>query len=221
MALTFADVLKKKEQRAEQADRLEIEWFSLKNNNPARVVFLQELDPDAPNFDSAKGGAVYLVEHANPEKFTRKAKCTMETKGRCVGCELNEEFPGDGWWAKTNFYVQVFDAKDQKVKVLSRPAPGGFFDTLTDWARDENEGNVTGVTFKISKGSSQSAPWTLTTTKNELEVPDGLVLQDLSKLGLEIDVEKQRNFYLPDGLPSKEKSEKKPEETESTEALDW
>ena len=62
MSLTFADVLKKKEQRAEQADRLEIEWFSLKNNNPARVVFLQELDPDAPNFDSAKGGAVYLVE---------------------------------------------------------------------------------------------------------------------------------------------------------------
>lgn len=220
MSLSFKDVLKKKEQRAEQADRLEIDWFSLKNNNPARIQFLQELDPDAPNFDSAKGSAVFLVEHNNPDKFTRKAKCTMETKGRCVGCELNEEFPGEGWWQKTNFYVQVFDAKSEKVQVLSRPAPGGFFDQVVEWAAEENEGNVTGVTFKVSKGASQNAPWTVQTTKNELELPEGLVIQDLSKLGLEVEVDKQRKFYLPDGELPKEKSEKK-EDTGGSEALDW
>lgn len=200
--VSIADVLKQKRDRAERADRIEVDWFSLKDNNPARIVFLQELDPDAPNFDSAKGSAAFLVEHVSPHNFHRKGLCSFETEGRCFGCEMAEiePKPKDGsWWKKTNMYIQVFDAKDKKVKVLSRPAPGGFFDTLYEYAGDDNNGNVTGITFKIGKGPNKTDPWTLMPTNNKLEIPDGIQLDDMSKLGVTVEYDKQRNFYIPKG----------------------
>lgn len=194
---SLADVLKKKQERSERADRPKIDYFGLAKNNPARIRFLQEIDPDAPNYEAAKGSAVFLVEHVSPQTFQRKALCTFETEGRCFACEMNQEQPKEKWWAKTSMYVNVFDALDNKVKVLSRPAPGTFFDPLFEWAADENDGSVIGPTFKITKGANKTDPWTFTTTKNELDVPDSLDLFEV--VGITVEYDKQRSFYLPNG----------------------
>jgi hypothetical protein len=204
--VSLADVLKKKQERAERSDRPDVNWFSLNDNNPARVRFLQEIDPDAPHYEESKGSALFLVEHVSPQDFRRKAECTMETEGRCFACEMNQEEPKANWWAKTNFYVQVLDAKDDKVKILSRPAPGTFFDALFEWATDENNGSVVAdsdgkaVTFNIRKGPNKTDSWVPMPTNKHLEVPEGTQLVDLTKaIGVKVEYEKQRNFYLPKG----------------------
>jgi len=224
MAQTLADILRKKQERAERSDRPEVEWFSLKDNNPARVRFLQELDPDAPNYDSNKGSALFLVEHVSPQDYRRKAECTIETEGRCFACEMAQEDPkpeGGTWFQKTNMYIQVFDAKTNSVRILSRPAPGSFFDALYDYAADENEGSIVGPTFKIQKGPGKTDPWTLMPTNNKLEVPETVELVDLSKaIGVKVEYAKQRNFYLPKG--EQEQVTTVPSETQATnENIDW
>lgn len=222
MGKTLADVLKKRQEAAERADRPKIDYFSLANNNPARIRFLQELDPDAPNYDKDKGSALFLVEHTSPQQFTRKAICTMETEGRCFACEMNQEQPKERWWSRINMYVQVFDAKDEKVKVLSRSAPGPFFDQLVDWANEENEehpGSVVGPTFKISKGPNKTDSWVVTKTNRVLELPDVVELVDLTQaVGANVEYDKQRNFYLPKG-----DSEPEPEDEsiDNDPKMDW
>ncbi len=199
---TLADILKKKQERSERAERPKVTYFSLTNNNPARIAFLQELDPDAPNYNAAHGSALFLVEHVSPEDFKRKALCTIESEGRCFGCEMNQEEPKGDWWAKTNMYVQVLDAKDNKIKVLSRPAPGTFFNPLFEWSQDENDGSVMGATLKISKPEGKQASWTFVPTRNVLEVPDSIFaeLVDLeAAIGFKVEYDKQRNYYLPSG----------------------
>lgn len=216
MAKSLKDVLQQRQMREERNERPQVDWFSLKNNNPARIKFLQELDPDAPNYDSSRGHAIFLVEHTSPHDFRRRAECTMETEGRCFACEMAKEEPkpkNGSWWPRTNMYIQVFDAKDEKVKVLSRPAPGGFFDTLYEWASDENEGSVVGPTFKISKGSEQTSPWTLMTTSKEIEVPNTVELLDLEKaVGRQVKYEEQRRFYIPEGADEAEETKAAPAE---------
>lgn len=205
MSKTLADVLKKRQEAAERAERPKIDYFSLTNNNPARIRFLQEINPEAPNFDPDKGSALFLVEHTSPKNFQRKAICTLETEGRCFACEMNIERSGkepkERWWARINMYVQVFDAKDEKVKVLSRPAPSPFFDQLIDWADEENDGSVVGPTFKVSKGPNKTDSWVAIRTSRELEVPDTAELIDLEKhIGANVEYDKQRGFYLPNGM---------------------
>jgi len=208
---TLADILKKKQERSERAERPKVTYFSLTNNNPARIQFLQELDPDAPNFNAAHGSALFLVEHVSPEDFKRKALCTMETEGRCFACEMNQEDPKGNWWAKTNMYVQVLDAKDNKIKVLSRPAPGTFFDPLYEWAQEENGGSVMNATLKITKPEGKQTSWAFIQTKNELNVPESVFaeLVDLeAAIGYKVEFDKQRSYYLPNGDPGTVAEEK-------------
>lgn len=227
MATSLKDVLQKKKEYAERTERPQFDYFSLKDNNPAKVVFLQEIDPDVKTEanEKGRGSALFLVEHTSPHDFRRRAECTFEEEGRCFACEMNQEEPENKWWAKTNFYIQVFNAKDNKVKVLSRPVAnkeGGFFDLLYTWAEEENEGSITDQTFSISKAGEKTSPWTLMPTTKKLEVPDTVELVDLEQaVGIKIEYEKQRNFYIPRGFDS-DSAESKGDNPKPKEAdLDW
>jgi hypothetical protein len=211
MATDLKSILQRKKEYAERTERPSFDWFGIPVNSTVKVVFLQELDKELAD---DKGAARYLVEHTSPENFKRKAECTFdeETGERCFACEMAQEFPkvAEGsWWAKTNFYVQVYvEGKDDKpgkgkVKVLSRPVSpkgGDFFDLLLTWATEENDGRVTGQTFQISKGAEKTSPWTLMPTNKVLEVPDTAELIDLEKaVGLRVEYDKQKGFYMPGG----------------------
>lgn len=231
MATDLKSILQRKKEYSERVERPAVEWFGLKEGASAKVVFLQELDSDLA--DPAKGAALYLVEHSSPENFMRRAECTFDEESgeRCFACEMNQEDPNNNWWAKTNFYVQVYvETKDDKpgegkVKVLSRPVSnkeGGFFDLLYNWAVEENNGKVTGVTFTISKGAEKTSSWSLMPSTKKLDVPESAELIDLSTaVSVKIEYDKQRNFYLPKSKTKSEPAKDEEKVKAATEDLQW
>lgn len=203
---TLQDILKKKQEQDDRNNRPKLNWFSLKPGESVRVKFLQELSDEAPNYSKERGTALFLVEHVSPYNFRRKAECTYETEGRCFACEKNQEeklLIVDGeekhwpWAQKTNMYIQLVNERGE-VQVMSRPAPGSVFNSLHDWAVDENEGSLTGQAFKASKGTNKSDSWNFIPTNKDFDVPETVEVVDLeSAIGLKISYEEQRNFYMP------------------------
>lgn len=225
---TLAEVLKQRQEREERSNRPEVAWFTLKGkkDSTVRLRFLQELDTDARNYDSARGVVLFETEHVSPRDFRRRATCTYDSEGRCFSCEMDKVEPfleEDGvkrwhpWGQKTNLYVQVY-TEEGKVEVLSRPADGKFFDSLYDECTVENDNSITDVTFKISKGSAKNSPWEIKTTKQEIEVPDVVQLVDLTQAVVRsIAYADQKNFYIPESKDEQPKEVKKEQPAD----LDW
>ena len=177
-----------------------------KKNTVGEVVqFLQEFTEDAENYDSNRGTVLFLAEHVSPYNFKRKAECSFDTEGRCWPCEMakveNEvtykgettKFP---WKQKSNMYTWVA-TEDGELKVLSRPAPGAFFNLLHEYSEDN--GGITNQTFKISKGPNKTDPWALMPVKTEIELPDLSEMVDLqTAIGVKKPYEEQKLFYMPE-----------------------
>lgn len=206
MSKTLKDILKKKQEQDERNNRPKVDYFSVKEGSSVFVQFLQELGEDSPTYDKDRGSALFLVEHVSPYNFRRKAECTYDLEGRCFACEMNQietklEIDGETknypWSQRTNMYIQLI-TEEGDVKVLSRPAPGAVFDSLYGFAEEENEGSLTGQTFKISKGSKKNDKWELMPSKKSIDVPAQPELIDLSEsVGLKVAYEEQKNFYIP------------------------
>lgn len=223
MSKTLKDILNKKREQDERNLRPKVDWFSLSNGSSVYVQFLQELGDESPTYNKERGAARYLVEHVSPHNFLRKAECSMEREGRCFACEMNQVETSliiDGqekkypWSQKTNMYVQLI-TEDGKVKVLSRPAPGSVFNYLYEYAETENKGSLTGKTFKISKGSNKNDKWEFMPSNKELKIPADPELVDLNEaVGITMEYEKQKSFYMPQGQ-SEVTQEEKPTHAES------
>lgn len=211
MALSLKDIKKKLQEQEERNSRPDVEWFSLKGRKtPIFIQFLQELDEESPTYDSARGKAVFLLEHVSPFDFKRRGECSLEAEGSCFPCEKNADEPflkiaGEDikfpWAQKTNLYIYVID-DDGKVKVLSRGAYSSFVTKAIDYVSDEGEGSLTGTTFKITKGPQKNSAWELSTTKQKLDVPADLELPDLNAVvGRKIKYNEQSKFYMVNQEP--------------------
>ena len=218
MPTNLKEILQRKKERAERADRPKIEWFKLAQGESAKIVFLQELDEEQAD---DRGSAVYLVEHNSPQDFRRRAECSFDEEAgeRCFACEMNQEEPKQNWWAKTNFYINVYVERkgdkpgEGKVQLLSRSIQnkgGGFFDDLLEWAMEENEGRVTNQTFTISKGGEKTSAWTFLPSSKKLEVPDNLELWAPDAIVNKVPYDKQKSFYLPNGDSPADEEEEAP-----------
>lgn len=210
MGLDLNDVLRKKRQQQENAERPKVEWFGVggKNKNPVKVRFLQEFSEDSPSYDSARGKILFLAEHTSPYDFKRRAECTFEADGRCFACEMNKveqkgtyngEEKNYPWSQKTNMYTWVA-TEDGDLKVLSRPAPGTFFDQLHDFSLDDGEGSITNHEFKISKGAAKNDKWSLSVQlKTSFELPDLSELPEIeAAVGRKVPYAEQKKFYIPE-----------------------
>lgn len=227
---TLKDILAKKAEQEERADRPKVEWFTLAANKEKKIRFLQELDTDMRNYDSKRGTALFLVEHVSAVDFKRRAECSYDAEGRCFACEMDDVQPSieengntrwHPWGQKTNMYIHVVD-EEGNLSVLSRPAPGKFFDAIYDEAVNENENSLVDLTFKISKGSKQNSPWEIKTTKQGFDVPDIAELVDLeTAVGRKIPYAEQKKFYLPKGAAEETKSESPKVDTTTDSSVDW
>lgn len=97
-------------------------WFKIGDKQAVKVVFLQELDPDSPNFSQKNDLGFLAVEHVNPKNWRRKALCTAD-EGACYGCEQHRKDWKAGWKQKTRMYINVLvdDGKEEPyVAVLSQ-----------------------------------------------------------------------------------------------------
>lgn len=232
MTFSLEDVLRKKQEIKDRADRPTVEWFSLAKKNPVRIRFLQEISADATNYDSNKGTFVFLNEHTSPYNFIRRAECSYDSDGRCFGCEMVKVEPviiqDDGtkkfgaWQAKSNMYTYI-QTEDGDIKVLSRPAPGSFFDLIYAFHTGDGEGSITQQEFEISKGPKRNDSWNLTPKlKTSFELVDAAELADLTTaVSRKIAYEEQRNFYLPDGAKKESSAEVPASQVESSKSFEW
>ena len=90
-----------------EASGMKVRWLKLEDGQSIKVRFVNELDEDSPNFDKSRDLAIVVSEHTNPKDYKRKAVCTMDSEGRCFGCEMHRRDPKAKWGGKKRFYANV------------------------------------------------------------------------------------------------------------------
>lgn len=128
-------------------------WFKLADKQSVKVVFLQELDPDAPDFSTKNDLGFLAVEHVNPKNWRRKAVCTIDDEGACYGCEQHRKDWKAGWKQKTRLYINVLvdegNNTEPYVAVLSQGnGPKSITPTLIEEAGD---GSISTAWYTIKR----------------------------------------------------------------------
>jgi hypothetical protein len=88
--------IKKKMERPIMDDAPRARWLKVEDGQSVKIRFINEIDPDSPNYDEKRGLAIVVAEHTNPKDYRRKAVCTLDDEGRCFGCEMHRKDPKDG-----------------------------------------------------------------------------------------------------------------------------
>jgi hypothetical protein len=128
-------------------------WLQLKDGQSVKIRFLQEIDPDSPNYNKDAGLGIIGIEHTNPNDYKRKAVCTFEDEGQCFGCEQHRRNPKAGWKAKPRFYINVLvdDASEEPyVAILSQGVgPKSATPEIGQYAAET--GSVTNLVWKLKR----------------------------------------------------------------------
>lgn len=203
----FREIEAEEARRKEELNNKAV-WFKLKSDgDTAMVRFLQELDEDSKNYSSKNDLGFVAIEHSNPDDYRRKALCTFDEEGACVGEEMhkksretNKDYRGQ-WGQKRRFYINVLVKYDKEsdpvVAVLSQGTGAkSIFPALLEAA--EEDGSITDRWFKITrKGSGFNDTSYLIYPKDkdeETNVEDYDVF-DLSKVIWHVPYEKQLEHY--------------------------
>lgn len=192
------------EQKAkeEARNRPKADWFKWpKGVTVATVRFLQELDPDATNYDEKRDLALLAVEHQAPgnEGWKRRALCTLDSEGQCYACERHAQNPQEGWKQKTNLYINALvdfgNGEEPKVLVIQRNANSTFTQALIEEAVDE--GSITDANYKITKtGEGTKTQWLLKRLKGEPMNDAAVEVFNLNETALrDVPYEKQADYY--------------------------
>lgn len=128
-------------------------WVKLEDGESVKIRFLQELDPDSPNYNEKNGLGFIAVEHTNPADYRRKALCSMDDQGKCYGCEEHRKDYKKGWKGKTRLYINVLvdDGKeDPYVAILSQgSSTKAITPTLIEYAGEM--GSISNLVWRIKR----------------------------------------------------------------------
>lgn len=155
-------------------DGVATKWFKLADKQSVKVRFLQELDPDSPNYSEKNDLGFLAVEHVNPDNWKRKAVCTADDEGACYGCEQHQKDWKAGWKQKTRLYINVLvdDGTNEKyIAVLSQGnGPKSITPTLIEYAGDDE--TITDKWFSIKRtgAGATDTSYTLRAGKAEPDV---------------------------------------------------
>jgi len=180
-------------------------WFKLEDGESIKVRFLQELDPDSPNYDQARGCGFIALEHVNPKDYRKKALDTMESEGRDWANEQHRKDPKAGWKARTRLYMNVLvdDGKEEPyVAILSQGTSGKTITpTLIEYAGEM--GSITNLMWRIKRnGTKTDTSYTIIPLAKD-ETPfdfSGLEMFDLEKTAVRhVPYSEQEAFYMGQG----------------------
>ena len=133
-------------------------WVKLEDGESVKVRFLQELDPDSPNYIEKNGLGFIAVEHTNPKDYRRKALCSMEDQGKCFGCEQHRKDYKAGWKGRSRLYINVLvdDGKEEPyVAILSQGHSGKTVTpTLIEYAGEM--GSITNLMWRIKRTGTKT-----------------------------------------------------------------
>lgn len=189
---------------APSGDGSKVRWFKILDSEKAKIKFLQELDPDSPNYDAESGASFLAVEHSNPKNYQRKALCSADDQGQCYGCEQHRKDFKAGWKGKTRFYANVLvdNGKDEPfVAVISQgTGPKSITPSVMEYALET--GSITDIVWQIKRtgsGNTDTSYNIIPLPTAKLEVPADTVLFDLEKAAVrDVPYAEQSAFYDPD-----------------------
>jgi len=131
-------------------------WLKINDGQSVKIRFMQEIDPNSPNYNEKAGTAFIAVEHTNPDHYQRKALCSIEDQGRCFGCEMHRRDPKAKWGGKKRFYANVIvddGSKDPYVAILSQGlGPKAITESVIAWAGET--GSITNTNWKVKRTGS-------------------------------------------------------------------
>jgi len=203
------------DQATESGDRKKVNWFKIGDKESARIKFLQEFDPDSPGYSDEWGLCGVLMEHQSPVDFKRKALCTTEEEGQCLGCEQYAAGVS-AFKPKLRFYANILvlpDRGEPEIKIISQGiGKGSIYPTLLGFYNDN--GPITPHTFRITRAGAQfnNTSYTLNVNLKPFDVDLSKVDKDevldiYEEVGLHIPYERQRNFFLLDQEPAVDESD--------------
>lgn len=181
-------------------------WFKIADKKTVKVIFLQELDDESPNYSKKNDLGFLAIEHVNPKNFRRKAVCTIDDEGACYGCETHKKDWKAGWKQKTRLYINVLvdDGENEPyVAVFSQGnGPKSVTPTLIEYAGED--GTISDKWFSIKRTGSGATDtsYTLRAGKEHgLNVEDYEVY-DLEKVIRQVPYAEQEAHYLDGETPA-------------------
>lgn len=196
-------------------------WLQLKDGQTVKLRFLQELDPDSPNYHEKAGLGFIAIEHTNPKDYKRKALCTIDDQGRCFGCEMHKRDPKAGWKGRSRLYSNVLvddGSEDPYVAIFSQGAgPKSATPEIIQYAGET--GSITNVTWRLKRtGEKTDTNYSiipLPTSDAKAINFDELELFELEKTAVrDVTYDEQENFYL--GITSESSTE-----SATSSAVEW
>lgn len=193
-----------------------VRWLKLDDGQSAKVRFVNELDEDSPNFDAVRDLAIVVSEHTNPKDYKRKAVCTMDSEGRCFGCEMARKEPKSGWRARFRFYTNLLvdDGLENPYVAVWSQGVGkqSAFNTLKEYAIET--GSISNRVWRMKRqGSGTDTTYILLPGDPDTDKHDwsGIEPFNLEKVVREVTYAEQESFYLGFDAPA----------SSSTANIDW
>jgi hypothetical protein len=188
-----------------EGDGTKARWVKLEDGESIKIRFLQELDPDSPNYSKENGLGFIANEHTNPGDYRRKALCSMDDQGKCWGCEQHRKDFKAGWKARARLYINVLveDGKeDPYVAILSQGASGkAVTPTLIEYAGEV--GSISNLVWRIKRsGTKTDTSYTIIPlAKDEVQFDSsGLELYELEKVAVrDMPYTEQEAFFSGQG----------------------
>ena len=184
-----------------------VRWLKLADGQSAKIRFVEELDSDSAHFDESRGMAIVVSEHQNPKDYKRKAACTMESLGRCFGCEMARKEPKSGWRARLRFYCNVLvddGLEDPYTAVWSQGiSKQSAFNTIREYALET--GSISNLQWKLKRnGQGTETNYTMIPSSPDSEPFNwaGVEPYNLDKVVREIPYAEQEAFYFGFDTPS-------------------
>ena len=186
---------------------VKVRWLKLADGQSAKIRFVEELDSDSAHFNESRGLAVVVSEHTNPKDYKRKAACTIESLGRCFGCEMARKEPKSGWRARLRFYCNVLvddGLEDPYIAVWSQGiSKQSAFNTIREYALET--GSVSNLQWKLKRnGQGTETNYTLIPTSPDSEPYNWSSVEpyNLEKVVREVPYPEQEAFYFGFDSPS-------------------
>ncbi len=178
--------LKSLKKLRDDAGKTDSNFIKLKDGESITIRFLQELDESGKFYNEARGLAVAIFDHIVPNDFTRFI-CTLESQGKCVGCEraaLNK-----AWRKRSRLLVNVWVEEQQAVKVLTTGFSNkGVGSMLIEYAEDL--GTICDRNYKLRRsGEGLSTSYSLLPREPSPFDFDSVEVIDLSQFAQELPYE--------------------------------
>lgn len=181
-------------------------WLTLADNQSVKIRFLQELDPDSPNYVKDDGAGFIAIEHTNPVDYRRKALCSIEDQGRCYGCEQHRKDPKAGWKGKSRLYINVLvddGTEEPYVAIMSQGAgPKSATPEIIQYAGET--GSITNVVWRLKRtGMKTDTNYSIIPLPTADVVKGAYEIFDLEKIAVrDIPYAEQELFYTGAGAES-------------------